>query len=152
MGYPAAVGVVWHVSDSVAVRPEIAFSTSSTDTDFGADTTTVSGGASGLFYVATWDRVRAYVSPRFSYARSTSDSTGTIGIASKNSTYTVVGSFGAQYTPHKRFAVFGETGLGYSRSKASTTTLVVPIVLPATTSTLTSFGTRSGVGVIFYFK
>ena len=152
MGYPASIGVMWHVSDSVAVRPEIAFSTSSSSNDFGADTTTVSGGASGLFYVAKWDHVRAYVSPRFSYGHSTSDSTGTIGITSKSSTYNVVGSFGAQYTPHKRFAVFGETGFGYNRSKASTTTVVVPVVLPPTTSTLTGFGTRTGVGVIFYFK
>ena len=160
MGYPASVGVMWHVSDSVAVRPEIAFSTSSSDNEFGADTTTVNGGASGLFYVAKWDRVRAYVSPRFSYGHSSSGSTGTIGIALKNSTYNVVGSFGAQYTPQKRFAVFGETGIGYSRSKTSTTTVVVPIVLPpgleparpTATNTSTGFGTRAGVGVIFYFK
>jgi hypothetical protein len=160
MGYPASIGVLWHASDSVGVRPEIAFSTSTSDNEFGADTTNVSGGASGLFYVAKLDRVRAYVSPRFSYGHATSDSAGTIGIALKNSTYNVVGSFGAQYTPHKRFAVFGETGVGYSRSKTSTTTVVSTVVLPpgleparpTTTSTLTGFSTRTGVGVIFYFK
>ena len=80
MGYPGSIGILWHVSDSVAVRPEISFSTSSSDNEFGADTTNVSGGASALFYVAKWDRVRAYVSPRFAYGRTTSDSLGTIGI------------------------------------------------------------------------
>lgn len=160
MGYPASIGVIWHVSDSVAVRPEIAFSTSSSDNQFSADTTTVSAGASGLFYVAAWDHVRGYVSPRFAYGHATSESVGTIGITLKSATYNVVGSFGAQYTPHKRFAVFGETGFGYSRSTTSTTTVIVPVVLPpglvparsTTNSTSTGFSTRTGVGVIFYFK
>jgi hypothetical protein len=161
MGYPGSIGVIWHVSDSVAVRPEVAFSTSSSNNEFSADSTTVNVGASGLFYMAKWEHVRAYVSPRFSYGHASSDSTGTIGIGLKNSTYNVVGSFGVQYTPHKRFAVFGETGVGYSRSTSSTTTVIIPIVLPpgldlptrpTTTSTLTGFNTRTGVGVIFYFK
>jgi hypothetical protein len=160
MGYPGWIGVIWHISDSVVVRPEISFSTSSSDNEFGADTINVSSGASGLLYVSRWDHVRAYVSPRFAYGRTTSDSVGTIGISLKNSTYNVVGSFGAQYTPHKRFAVFGETGFGYNRSTNTTTTVVVPIVLPpgleparpTTKTTLTGFGTRTGVGVIFYIK
>jgi hypothetical protein len=160
MGYPGSIGFIWHVSDGVAVRPEIAFSTASSNNEFSADTTTVSVGASGLFYVAKWDHVRAYVSPRLSYGRTTSDSAGTIGIALKNSTYIVIGSFGAQYTAHKRFAIFGETGLGYSRSSSSTTTVIIPIVLPpgleparpTTTTISTGFSTRTGVGVIFYFK
>lgn len=55
----------------------------------------------------------------------------------------------------------GEIGAGYSRSTSSTTTVIIPIVLPpglepparpTTTSTLTGFSTRTGVGVIFYIK
>jgi hypothetical protein len=159
MGYPASIGVVWHVSDGVAVRPEISFSRSSSDNEFSSDTTTVSAGASGLFYLSRWDQVRAYVSPRFSYGHATSESGGTLGLSLKSSTYNVVGSFGAQYTPHKRFAVFGETGVGYSHSTSSSTYAIPSLLLegrsptrPTTTSTLTGFSTRTGVGVVFYFK
>jgi hypothetical protein len=159
MGYPPSIGVVWHVSDSVAVRPEISFSRSSSDNEFSSDNTTVVTGVSGLFYLSKWDQVRTYVSPRFSYGHATSDSGGTLGLTSKSSNYNVVGSFGAQYTPHKRFAVFGETGFGYSRSTSSSTYEIPSLALegllptrPTTTSTVTGFSSRTGVGVIFYFK
>ena len=33
MGYPAAVGVVFHLTDSVALRPEISFTRISSDSD-----------------------------------------------------------------------------------------------------------------------
>jgi hypothetical protein len=143
------------------VRPEVGFSIASSDDEFSADSKGVSVGGSVLFYVSKWEQVRAYVSPRVLYGHITSESTGAVGVSLKNSTYNVVGSFGAQYTPHKRFAVFGEVGLGYSHSESSTTTtLSIPSVLPpgleptrpTTTSTQTGFGTRTTVGAIFYFK
>ena len=35
MGYPVAVGVVFHLTDSVALRPEISFTHISSDSDSG---------------------------------------------------------------------------------------------------------------------
>ena len=156
MGYPASIGIVWHVSDDFAVRPEIGFIRTSSDSTFASDAATVNVGASALYYTSKWDEVRAYLSPRFTYGHSTSSGSGTISTSSTNSTYGVTGSFGVQYSPHRRFAVYAETGLGYSRSENSTTSVVsVPpgsIVQPITTATTSSVSTRSGVGVIFYFK
>jgi hypothetical protein len=62
--------------------------------------------------------------------------------------YSYVGSFGAEYELHRRFAVYAETGFGYSRSVDS------PSSTPA--FTLISFAThnwstRAGIGAIFYF-
>ncbi len=73
MGYPSAVGIIWQVTDNVAVRPEISFSTTSTESpaissglslpgvsdDLGkSSSTTVAFGASGLFYFGEWDKLR----------------------------------------------------------------------------------------------
>jgi hypothetical protein len=149
MGYPGSVGILWHVSDTIAVRPEIGFATSSTsDSGFPTGFTTVTTGASGLYYLSTWEQVRAYVSPHFSYARSTSDSAGSILLGSTSSMYGLTGSFGAQYNPHKRFAVYGEVGLGYSHNSSESSSTVIQ----TRTVTSTSWNTRTGVGVVFYFK
>jgi hypothetical protein len=176
LGYPAAVGVIWHVTDNVAVRPEISFSTGSTESptvratlslpsvDLGeTSSTTVTAGVSGLFYFGEWDKLRAYASPRYTYARLTSDSGSTFSTDIRNSAYTVTGSFGAQYQLHRRFAVFGETGFGYTHTRTTfSSSLLVTIIpvgpnvpAPVTQSTETishNWSTRTGAGVIFYFK
>ena len=173
MGYPGSVLLLWHVTDNIAVRPEIAFSTSGTDTG----SVTGSGwsygvGVSGLLYAGKWESLRTYVSPRFTYNRSSSTTTtnllspNVIGLpppsvsfsSSTKSTATNKrggGSFGAQYAVHKRFSVFGEVGLDYSRGESSFTSTFSPAVaaLPSTTTTGSSSGwsSRSAAGVIFYF-
>ena len=171
IGYPAAIGIVWHVTDSVAVRPDISFSTGSAESTAprfdilgstvsaasSSDSTTVTVGVSGLLYLGKWDHLRTYVSPRFSYGRLSSSSGTTVTIDNTNSNYTTTGSFGAQYQIHRRFAVFGETGFGYSHSRTSFSSgisLPVQPTFPVTTTETvsTSWGTRSGAGVIFYFK
>lgn len=91
MGYPSSVGVIWQVSDRIALRPEITLSRStgdsSTDDLLGAvpvstnDSTGVGAGVSALFYIHRWECLRTYVSPRFSYAR-TSTSASTSGTTS----------------------------------------------------------------------
>jgi hypothetical protein len=179
MGYPSSVGVVWQVSDRVALRPELTLSRSTGDSSTndlaGAvpvstnDSTGVGAGASALFYLHRWEGLRTYVSPRFSYARtSTSASTaGTTSTAESTvSSYLTSGSFGAQYSLGRHFGLFGEIGLGYSAtSTALTSTLttgvtsVVNGVLTSSTRTqavqssshANTLATRSGVGVIFYF-
>ena len=176
LGYPTAVGVIWHVTDNVAVRPEISFATATTESptfrstslsnlaaDIGeTSSTTVIAGVSGLFYFGEWDKLRAYLSPRYTYSRLSSSSGSTFSSDARNSAYAVTGSFGAQYQLHRRFAVFGETGFGYTHTRTSFTTILqLPVIQfgpnlsPVEQSTETnshSWGTRTGAGVIFYFK
>ena len=156
MGYPASIGILWHISDDWALRPEFGFTSTSSDSTFSSDATTVNVGVSGLYYVSKWDQVRAYVSPRFTYGHSSSSGTGTISTSSTNSSYGGAGSFGVQYSPHKRFAVYAETGIGYSHSESTTTAVVVVqppgIAQPPVTATSANWSTRSGVGVIFYLR
>ena len=93
MGYPASVGVVWHVADRVAVRPEISLSQTSTTltstttltvpfggpiqtivTQSTSDATTVGAGVSGLFFLWKREGLGTYLTPRYSYGRLTSTS------------------------------------------------------------------------------
>ena len=138
---PNAFGVIFHATDRVAIRPEAAFSTTSSDT---LSITTWDAGASALFYVRRWDALRAYVVPRFVYGRS---SPSVSPFLANSSNYDVSGSFGAQYLLHRRFGVYGEVGLDYRSSSTTSTTLGA-----ASTSTTTGTAVRSGVGAIFYFR
>jgi hypothetical protein len=179
MGYPTAVGVIWNITDRVAVRPEMTIGGGSTDssgrdviggtqTALTTDTFSIGVGLSGLFYIKRWDALRAYVTPRFAYAHSSNSSGSPSTIIASSSegmsrTYTTSGSFGAEYAIGRRFGVFGEIGLAYASSTTSSTTTVVStltfvgIPLPPTISTsssevhLKSWGVRSAVGVNVYF-
>jgi hypothetical protein len=183
MGYPGSIGVLWRVADRVAVRPEITLSRSTGEAR-GSDlagvapsstdeSTGVGAGISALFYVRRSDALRAYVSPRFAYTRaSTSASTGgstVVALSTSNSTfqsYLTSGSFGAQYALGRRFGVFGEVGVSYSRTSTAVsstfttglTTFVNGVVTQSTRAqTISSSGhsstiaARSGVGVIIFF-
>jgi len=158
MGYPAAIGILWHVTDKVALRPELSFGGSSTDTsgsalDISGDGWTIGTGVSALFYLRTDDRLRTYISPRFVYGHSSSTSS-TSGLAAVTGITTTeltqstnsiggIGSFGAQYAVGDRFTLFGEFGFGFSH--IDTTASLTP-----TTSSGNSWGTRAGVGIVFY--
>jgi hypothetical protein len=163
MAFPAAIGVVWNVSDRVTVRPEAMFVRSSSESTFTlstlgtttaslvtTDSWQVGAGASALFYLGKPDALRTYVTPRFAYTRSNSSSPTIPGISLADtvaSNYLVSGSFGAQFAVGRRFGVFGETGLAYTRSRASAPGS--SIARPDTTST--SVGLRGGAGVVLYF-
>jgi hypothetical protein len=170
MGYPASIGVVWHVSDGVALRPEIGVSRSSgefTATSFisiGGTTNTTTSlttndnwqvaiGLSALFYLSRHDALRTYVSPRWAYTRTSSSSaSGPSPNQSSSSTGNgnfVSGSFGAEYALARRFSVFGELGLGYNRTITSPTSGSSGVT--TTDSASRTFSTRSGAGVILYF-
>src|SRR5688500_2213564 len=100
---PTAVGLIWHASDRMAIRPDFSFSTSTSDSpndDSDSSTTAVNVGVSALFYVRQWDDLRAYVSPRFTYtrARASVDLDGSRITTSWNTVYGIAGSFGAQYS------------------------------------------------------
>jgi len=151
MGYPAAIGLLWHVSDRIALRPEFSFTlTDSSSESLVNDEShflSLGTGVSALFYWPATDNLRTYAAPRFSYARTHGDSTTT---ESTTDVYTIAGMFGAQYSLGRRFAAFGEVGLGYSRQNGKATTSIVNV-----TTTIANhgnaFGTRTGVGVVLYF-
>ena len=168
MGLPASVGIIWQVTDGVALRPEINLARTSNDVtetisvSLGPTTSTntqtitndnsqVGIGLSALFYVFRDDKLRTYVSPRWVYTRTaTSASAGTMGVAAGSTTgnaNALSGSFGAQYALARRFGVFGEVGLGYSRSVASPTGSATLV----TDSTGWNLTTRSAGGVIVFF-
>jgi hypothetical protein len=166
MGYPGAAGVVWHLTNRFALRPDVSLATStsesvatgtgllggvalsSTNSSHGWGATV---GLSGLVTVRTIDRLRLYLVPRVAYSHSTSDNkTGLAGSLAEFTATTkgiiASGSFGTQYSLHDRFAIFGELGLQYS---ALTTTSDFPGSKNETE--LTSLGLRSAVGMTFYF-
>ena len=73
-GYPAAIGVVWHVTDRFGIKGEVSFALSSSEFDAtpflsGQETNTDSFGVgvAGLFYVNRNDNVSTYFSPRFAF-------------------------------------------------------------------------------------
>jgi hypothetical protein len=148
LGYPQSVGLVIPVTDNVTLRPEMAFSRSSTEfegpfvIDDSRTSTTFGAGISALFYVSSWNDLRAYVSPRFLYSRASSDDDA------KGTAYSVTGSFGAQYSLSDRFAVFGEVGLGWSRSESESFSSVTTI---RATNRTTTWSTRSALGAAIYF-
>ena len=152
MGYPASIGVLWHVTEGVAVRPEFSFdffsSESENSSPFGGDSSSdghaVSVGVSALFYVARWDMTRAYVVPRYAYSRTTTTIEGPFAVLgdSTGNAHDVSVSFGAQHTLGDRFAIYGELGLAYERGTSEITTSELR---------RSAFGTRSGVGIVLYF-
>jgi hypothetical protein len=145
MGYPESVGVLWHVSDKMALRPEFSFAHTSTDSNlpFATDTssTAVGVGLSALFYLSDRDNLRPYVAPRWSYAHS---EPGALG--SSLDANTIEGLVGAQYAVGKRFSVFGETGLSYVHSTGK-----ADVGAAAITSHGNTIATHTAAGVILYF-
>jgi hypothetical protein len=161
MGFPAAIGIQWHVSDKVAIRPEISFSATSSEITSGTglqsegDSWTVGTNITALFYLSTDDRLRTYLAPRFtwSHASSTSELSLPInnpitgGTTSESTTtgkaYGFGGSFGAQYGLGDRFVVFGELGLNYAHGTNESS-------LSTVKSTSNGWGTRAAVGIVYF--
>lgn len=159
MGYPASVGVTWHASDRIAIRPEVNVSFSSGDSAAStgsvvttSSATTVGVGVSGLFYVAGKDELQMYISPRFTYGRNSSSTESAPGGSRSENTsdnYSLAGSFGAQYALGKRFAVFGEVGVVYAWQTSSFSSTAANVI--GNESTGRSVSTRTAAGVIVYF-
>jgi hypothetical protein len=168
----SGIGAIWNATSKVAIRPEFSFSSSGTDaTPPGLTESSSKGytvGVSGLLYLHRWAAVRTYVSPQYSYGHSTLKSVTTLTapfglsvppleIETNTTTHGIAGFFGAQYTLHERFAAFAEVGVGYTRTEGSSPSISFSSGFPAapivTTNTRRSHGsgTRSAVGVIFYF-
>ena len=153
MGYPSTFGVVWELNDRLALRPEVSFTIGTSEataagiSGTSSDTWSVGFGVSALIYLTKWEALRTYVAPRFTYSRGTSSvETGFGGDNDLESEGILLnGLFGAEYALHRRFSVFGEVGVGFSSGE---TRLSAPVNGKTET---TSFGTRTGVGVIFFF-
>ena len=149
MAYPTSIGLIWPMSDKVAVRPEFTISGSSAESPAGLEASSwnIGTGVSLLLYLKDYDRVRTYFTPRFDYSRSSSSAdTGSASIPSIDTTRWAsggAGSFGVQYAPGEKFGVFGEVGFGFSYSS-------LPSVTGGSDGHATAWGMRSGVGVIFY--
>jgi hypothetical protein len=115
------------------------------------DNSQVAVGISALLYVTTHDALRTYISPRWSYTRTSSTSqNGAAANPTATSTgngHFIAGSFGAQYALARRFSVFGEVGVGYTHIAVSPTSSGLLV----TESVTHGVSTRSGAGVILYF-
>jgi len=157
MGYPSSVGIVYHVTDKLAIRPELNIAQASTETagpavagvtiNSSSDSWAIGTGISALFYVRQWDDLHLYVSPRWTYSHGSSSSSSTLpSIDSTANSWSLSGSVGAQYPLGKRFGAFGEVGFGYSHSHETGGS--APIQADVTGHAV---GTRTGVGVILYF-
>jgi formiminotetrahydrofolate cyclodeaminase len=146
----SAIGLLLHVSDNVALRPEFSFtrnSAESTTSQLTPTTTTNStwilgAGASALFYVGRWDSLRTYLSPKFFVSHAKSSSSLSTTELDPTNAYSLGGAFGTQYGLGDRFAIFGELGLSYSWQKSKSN---------LSTSKANSIGTRSTIGGAFYF-
>ena len=158
MGYPASIGVLWRVSDKVAIRPELSLSGGSAETsgssfESESDNWNISTGASVLFYLHKYDQLRTYFSPRFTYSRlsTTNEASGVT-----NSTTTTTGNsfggaglFGAEYSLGNKFAVFGEVGFGLNHTTTEGSSSFLPNTSLAK-QTGNTWGSRAGIGVIFF--
>jgi hypothetical protein len=149
-GYPASIGILWHLSERTAVRPEISFSFNSSSSESLVDATTdfstFGTGVSMLFFSSLRDNLKLYVAPRFGYSRTSGSTTIT---ESTTDIYSISGSFGGQYALGHKFALFGEAGVQYNHQRGSlTSSQLLPI---QTKSHGDSIGTRTAVGVVIYF-
>ena len=150
MGFPASIGILWHATDSGALRPEFTFSGASSDAEgpgeVNGDSWAVATGFSVLFYMKQQDNLRTYFTPRIAYTRtsSTTEISSVTTSTSKNTSNSLgaFGSFGAQYNLGDKFAVYGELGFGVTRAKARGSF--------NGEARTTQWGTRAGVGVIYY--
>jgi hypothetical protein len=159
MGYPANIAIIYHVSDGIAIRPDfnVSWLSSEDPEDPGLESSglTLGFGVSGLFYTSRGDSLRTYVTPRFGYSRTHSDNelSQTQTAETTSSSYQLAGSFGAQYSLGTRFTVFGEAGVQYAWMHATFISgLSTPRFDNSGENDARSFGTRTAVGVVFYFN
>jgi hypothetical protein len=157
--YPTSVGLLWPNSKTCALRPELAGAvrsgeatitsgTSETSPSGSSDSRSLGAGVSALFYVRQWDALRAYLTRRFAYTRSTTTRDTADNVTSG---YLVAGSFGFEHALGRRFGLFAELGVGYDRQRGSNKSSLLGTITTIE-STATTVGPRSGIGAIFRFQ
>lgn len=178
MGYPGSIGAIWHITDAVAVRPDFLFRHLSSAEITESSSTTTGIGIAGIVYFSRIDSLRLYFEPRFAYTRTRSESeaityssiasslSGSLtslglntivpqvtAVTSTTTTKSGSGSFGAQYTLHRRFSVFGEAGIAYATADSSPSS---PLATLAPTRLNArgprTWATQTAAGVVVYFK
>lgn len=139
MAAPSAIGILWQISDRIAVRPEVTLSRNSSESSQNQpvgsalltndDSYAIGVGIGALFYVGKWDALRTYLVPRFSYTKSSTSATidtnailGPTSSESSASNYQTSAAFGGQYTLGRHFGLFGEAGFSYTRTNTSAST------------------------------
>lgn len=143
----SSVGVSIQAGESVAIRPSISFSRSTSEFGGIADgevtSTGWAPGVSVVFYVKSWEGTRLYVSPQWTYSRSTSSEEGS-SIELKSTGHSLSAMVGAQHNLGSRFAVFGEVGLGRMSAESEPSVGIV-------NNKATNWSTRSTIGGILFF-
>jgi hypothetical protein len=142
MSTPASFSIIWSATSGLALRPEIDVSRSTSGG--GSSALSLRPGLSLLIYTARWDQVRSYFTGQYRYQRATSESGGAVPGKSTGVAHSVGAGVGAEFTPHRRFGVFGEVGLSYTRASSKTST-------GGSNPAATSMGIRTAVGVILFF-
>ncbi|MCX7632561.1 MAG: outer membrane beta-barrel protein [Turneriella sp.] len=142
------IGVWWHISQQVALRPTLGFrsttSSSTTNTGFSTVTTETSAtifefGLSLPVYLTKFKAMDLFVAPAFSFRNtSTKTSGGGISQSESKSGFAFGLSLGLQIPLHEQLHVFGESGFGYSKDDSKKETNLGLI--------------RTSVGAIFYFN
>jgi hypothetical protein len=182
-GFPNAVGVIWHVTERLAIAPRLTISRNSSEGTFTTTSTftpnvivtttststseawTLSPALNLQFYLARWDEVATYLTGGGSYFRNnvttttefeTPNFSNLVGVINftrrteveenKTDGFGVNGGFGVQYTPHRRFAVFGEVGVRYASQDS-----VSDRAPAATTYSNSAVSNASVIGIILYF-
>ncbi len=143
-----AVGVWWHLTDTIALRPGVGFTsgtTTSTNTTTGVSTETkvsqFNFHVSLPIYLAKLNLVDLYVAPEFSYA-STSTTVGATSVS--GSGLGVAAALGLQVAINDQLHIFGELGGGYTSTEGTSGTTQTKV------SGITT--ARTAVGAIFYFN
>lgn len=148
MSSGSSIGVLVPLGGNAAIRPTLIVSRTTSDyegSQFIEDSissTTLVPGASVLFYLKTWDDTRVYVSPQYSYQRTSSSREEDEPRGTHNAAFMV----GAQHGLGARFGVFVEGGLGWTRNKGVSFATSEP-----SSVTTTSWTTRATVGGILFF-
>jgi hypothetical protein len=154
----SGLGLIWHATERVAIRPEVSFSRATYETPTSeTDANSYSVGVSALFYMAKRDNAAAYFAPRYVYTHSSGEirynsllSLPTLFPTTAEqsaSASQVSGSFGAQYWLGSRFSVFGEAGLAYGTGESESQS---GFGMVAKTDS-NAFSTRASVAAAFYF-
>jgi hypothetical protein len=141
-GTTQSLGVWWHLTDMIALRPSVAYSSTTTtventatNTKASATTNTFGAGIAVPIYLTKMNLLDLYVAPGFSYGSNASNYT--------NMSFSA--SLGLQVAVNDQLQFFGEAGLAYVSTTDKATANV--------TTTTGTFGTaRAAIGVIFYFN
>ena len=107
-----SIGLLWHVSDRVALEPHAGFRWTSTPV-LDESEHSFAAAVALRFYLRRNGRVTPYLTARVSFERHVVEGTQTAG---SNNEYGARGGAGLQYAIHRHVAAFAEAGLGYVRA------------------------------------